>query len=126
MEVRGMTTATPTRTLAEILRERWQQYDKVNWHSSSGDPLDDACDQLSEALIESYRIEAGDEYLAADWIEETEAAIQSIARTAWEEQVVPAVIEAIVQRMPSYPAWIANHPDAEQLRADLAALEAGR
>jgi hypothetical protein len=121
-----MTTATPTPTLADVYRERWQKYDTTRWHSSTGDPLDDACDQLSEALIGTYMIEAGDELLAADWISETEAAIQSIARTAWQEQVVPAVIDAIVERLPSYPAWIAGHPEAEQLRADLATLEEER
>jgi hypothetical protein len=120
-----MVTTTPTRSLRDVLRQRWDDAPKGSWHSASGDPLEDACMQLSESLIGPYIIEfearSGDSVELADgWIQDTEDAIRDIVRAAWEERVVPAVIDTIVERMPSFPQWVAAHPKAEQLRADLA------
>lgn len=128
-----MTTATPTRTLADELHARWeaaqddiQRYDV----GASGDPIADALTTFYLALSEPWYIAVTKGIdsvpLAGEWDEVTEAQVIAAGRQAFEAHVVPAMIATVVERMKEYPEWVAAHPKGEQLRADLALLEADR
>jgi len=126
-----MTTATPTRPLAEILRERWETGYRDNRVGTSDNAVSDAITTLAGQIIDPYRVgidSVTGEYvlLGGDWHADLDLAVERAGQDAWEQHVVPAVVAAIVERLPKAPQWLLAHPDHEQLRADLAALEADR
>jgi hypothetical protein len=123
--------ATPTTTLVDVLRERWDAADHANQIGTGASVVVDALENLIEALIREYRVyvnsSTGESVdVGAAWSEAMAAAALEAGRAAWRDHVEPAVISAIAERIPDAPAWFVTHPESEQLRADLATLGAER
>jgi len=76
------------------------------------------------ALVGAYYQTEDGNYppLAVKWIEMLDEVVNATARKAWDEHVIPAIIEALLPLIPTAPAYLAAFPDSEQLRADLALL----
>lgn len=120
-----MTTATLPRTLADVLAERWRT-EPHRGDSHGDDGLECAAYDAKLAMVgEYYQTEDGNAPpLAEAWIEQLNAAVDAAARKAWDEHVIPAIIEALLPLIPTAPAYLAAYPGSEQLRADLALVPA--
>ena len=120
-----MTTTAPSPSLAEELTERWRDTVDRAATGSSGDAIGDAVDVLGDALIAPYLVYEDDDAIKPignDWIRELEAAMDQAALSVWEAHVVPAVVAAVVEKLPSAPEYLREFPGSEQLRADLETL----
>jgi hypothetical protein len=125
-----MSTATTTPAAQELEAElggRWGQTLDRSSLGTTDDAIADALTVVEDALLGPYRVHVNSPtgesvVLGGEWMEDLEQAIKLAGQDAFEQYVVPAVIEAIVERLPAAPEWLAAHPESEQLRADLAAL----
>ena len=121
-----MSTTTVNRPLAEQMVERWRrERADPKYDIESGDPIGDATYSLYGALVDPYQIyedDQADRPIANAWFMELEATIDAAVISAWEEQIVPKVIAAVIKKLPTAPEYLKVHPDSKQLRADLEAL----
>ena len=118
-----MATATPT--LAEVLAARWAAAPRENQIGPGADVVDDALDNLLEAVAGAYRVTvdspSGESVdVGAEWLDPILEAAREAGRAAWREHVEPAVLAVLAERIGSAPEWLRIHPKADELRADLA------
>lgn len=120
-----MTTATQPRTLADEFAERWRTREHPgDCHFDDG--VECAANDARLAMVgEYYQTEDGNAPpLAHAWIDQLNEAAMAAAKKAWDEHVVPAIIEALLPLIPTAPAYLAAFPGSEQLRDDLALVPA--
>ncbi len=122
-----MTTATPTRPLEEEIAERARTFMDAE---TLPDQLEDGIRYLVDGFIGAYAVydDPMGDHMAAPWMLGTENALTAAAMAEIRRSVVPvmaATLTAHLRQNPP-PSHLPAHEESEQLRADLASLEADR
>ena len=130
-----MATLTPHRPLEAALRARWDHTPPEKRHTGSAslDDVEGAVRTVLYTILEpldamsrgyyQYRDEDAEQPIGHEWLDDLTERAVSIGRWAFDTYVVPAVVAEIAVMLPHAPAKLRAHPDAELLRADLAALK---
>lgn len=118
-----MATPAPTALEADMLR-RWANAPKraqTEREDSRHEPLTTLLHAVSGDYWQ-WRPEdeaADDEPIARAWLDDLEDYVLRVGVDAFERHVVPAVLRAIINMLPSAPTELREHPNSDVLRGDL-------